>query len=274
MPVSRKRKKKQRTNDRRPTTPASARGISSLADLRDPAAIALLQGIKADDLDSIGLASFYVLCAPAQELNQCALATTILYLARQALGANSEVVPAVLEIPSTGERWGRPDPQFDADGTALDGHVVLVTDKDILLDITAAQFSTLNTRRNGLPIVGRSYELWDELCSPGALQDPGRSSQIVVMDEKSEPICTYMLYSPIRAANVVSQFLAQNDREQIALYLTHFVNDFAWVVANLILTGERQSETNLISNKKFKDKVLNAVGAPAPTSVGRILDRK
>lgn len=234
---------------------STPREIKSFAELKGPALDALLT-VGADDLDSVGLACYYILCAPSEDLNQCLMSSGTLYLARKLLGADSEVVPAVLEAPETGQRAGRPDPQITPDNQ-IDGHLVLITDRGLLLDVTAAQFSWLNKSRNGLPIVGRHPDLWQLLCTPNALKDPTKQASIAVASHEMQHLVTYHLHSPLLATHAVQHFIEQGSI-QIAKFLTDFTESFVQLVATKILINDRAHEVQLISNKKFRDRILAA----------------
>ncbi len=269
MPVSRKRKKLPKkkvgrilsatTKNKRPGSP-----IASFADLQEEAARAL-QSVSVKDLDSIGLASFYILYAPSDVLNQCVMASGSLWLARQVLGAESEIAPAVLQIPWANEQWGKPQPELNPDGT-LNGHVVLVTDTGILIDVTAGQFASLNARRNGLPIIGRDAEIWNYVCAPEALKDPSRRCKAVIMSSPTEPLVSYDIYSPMWVSKIVAEFLSQGGNK-LSTYVHNFINQFVWIVANTILVGARAHEVALIPNPHFQSLVRAAVGTPRPAAL-------
>lgn len=269
MPVSRKRKKTSTKPNKRPsrrTTVLQAvprQEITGFHDLKDLASEALLH-IPADDLDSMGLASYYMLVAPSDQLNQCLPACATIWLARKRLGAASEVVPVVLEIPWAHQRWGTPQPVMRPDDTT-DGHVVLLTDKGQLIDITAAQFPALNKQRGGLPIMGRNRALWDTFCAPDVIeQDLAKSVAVdVLIDPDTGRTVRYELHHPYRAAKLIEAFLAGGPT--LAKYVEDIVNSFVWIIANTVLVGDREQEIQTITNITFAERLRAAKGQPQPT---------
>ena len=264
MPVSKKRKKKTRKSSG-PANRASHRAISSFDDLTD-LSIESLTKVAANDLDTIGLANWYTAFTPARQLNQCVTSCVTLQLAMRFLGRQSEIVPAVLEIPWADQRWGTPDPQ-NLPGDTTDGHVVLITNNNILLDPTAAQFNALAQVRNGLPIIGRDPKLWSHLGDPAGLdQNMERVVEATIMLHGGKAI-SYMLYHPYRAAEVTNRFIERN-RESASTglesHLTQLVQTFVWIVANVLLVGSRAHEIDQLENANFARHVRAAAGQPQP----------
>lgn len=172
-----------------------------------------------------------------------------------------------MNYPWAGVSYGRPDPQMLPEN-ATDGHVVLLTDKGIMIDVTAAQFPELSRKRNGLPIIGRDPDLWAHLAvGSGREDEPRQATAVVPLSDGSE--VHYNLYHPYLAAPLVAAFLNQNGSNSgLAQYLYHFVNSFVWVVANVLLTGTRAAEIDSISNIEFANKVRAAVGIPKLGAAG------
>lgn len=260
MPVSRKRKPKKSQSKR--AAPQQSVTFDSLSERM----VEFLQRVEPEDLDSVGLAFYYVMVAPQRDINQCVTAATVLMLARKMLGAESEVVPAVVSYPKAGKQWGRPDPQL-VNEDQTDGHVVLVTDTGRVIDVTAGQFDEFAASRNGLPVIGRDLRVWKAIKSAVDSESrptlsPIATAQFVLQGNDT---VVYDLHHPFLALDLTMSYLERSDQAGLTAWVDGMLKTYAWIIGNLILVGSRADEVDRISNARLAAAVRQLTGKPQPS---------
>lgn len=139
MPVSKKRKKKNRSSGGRGGSNRPGYRPGVLEDDTAPGVERLLT-FPAHALPSIGLAEFYLMASPARNANQCGAATVALVEAAHALGLGAEGIALTLDVNDRHgglKRYGSLEPKVQA-GQII-GHVGALID-GMLIDATGTQF--------------------------------------------------------------------------------------------------------------------------------------
>lgn len=225
----------------------------------------LLLKLPARELQSAGLAAFYLTATSSDDSNQCVPATSFIRTALARYGMKSEIVPATLEVSWSRVLRGSARPSLKVGGTT-NGHFVIVTENDEFIDPTALQFDDLARRRGPsgfMPMVGHSPDLWSLTTASGD-KDGSSVAEAAFLLNGSSDWARYELYQPEVAREVTDGFMQQNASRNLLGWQESGADLFAWLVGNVILGDARREDLEEIEESIFHGVVMNWIGKPQP----------
>lgn len=216
-----------------------------------------------ENLQSLGIATFYLTKATSNEPNQCVPATAAVCTALTHYGTRSEIVPATLKVSWSDLVRGSDVPVLQSDGNT-NAHFVVITENDEMVDPTALQFADLTERRGRigiLPITGSGQGLWQKIQELKKTSDKG-NVPVVISVGSNDSQAIYNLQSPEDSIPTLDRFMDLNASQNLRGWQESMADLFAWTVGNKILVGERNSQISEIGDLAFAAAVKGFRGKP------------